>query len=50
MKPRSRMTANATKSNTLTASVPQDLSGKRLDQTLAALFPDRTRSQLQQWW
>lgn len=31
------------------ATVPQELAGKRLDQALAAMFPDVTRSQLQQW-
>lgn len=34
---------------TLTAHVPADLAGKRLDQVLAALFPDYSRSRLQQW-
>jgi 23S rRNA pseudouridine1911/1915/1917 synthase len=31
------------------ARIPAELSGKRLDQALAALFPDFTRSRLQQW-
>jgi 23S rRNA pseudouridine1911/1915/1917 synthase len=29
--------------------VPAELAGKRLDQALAAMFPEVTRSQLQQW-
>ncbi|GMR03573.1 MAG: 23S rRNA pseudouridine(1911/1915/1917) synthase RluD [Gammaproteobacteria bacterium] len=33
----------------LSARIPQEYAGKRLDQALAALFPDITRSQLQQW-
>lgn len=33
----------------LTARIPPDHAGRRLDQALAALFPDITRSQLQQW-
>ncbi len=31
------------------AQVPAELGGKRLDQALAAMFPDATRSQLQHW-
>lgn len=31
------------------AEIPPDLAGRRLDQALAALFPEVTRSQLQQW-
>jgi 23S rRNA pseudouridine1911/1915/1917 synthase len=31
------------------ATVPAELAGRRLDQALAAMFPDATRSQLQQW-
>lgn len=31
------------------AEIPHDLAGQRLDQALVALFPDVTRSQLQQW-
>lgn len=31
------------------ARIPAELSGKRLDQALAVLFPDFTRSRLQQW-
>lgn len=34
---------------TLTASVPEAFAGKRLDQALAALFPQYSRSRLQQW-
>ncbi|HEY8553474.1 MAG TPA: 23S rRNA pseudouridine(1911/1915/1917) synthase RluD [Burkholderiales bacterium] len=32
-----------------TAEIPPEYAGRRLDQALAALFPDVTRSQLQQW-
>ncbi|MHB1141131.1 MAG: 23S rRNA pseudouridine(1911/1915/1917) synthase RluD [Sulfuricaulis sp.] len=35
--------------STLSASIPPGLAGQRLDQALAALFADITRSQLQQW-
>jgi 23S rRNA pseudouridine1911/1915/1917 synthase len=31
------------------AVIPSELAGKRLDQALAAMFPDVTRSQLQLW-
>ena len=31
------------------AEIPQELAGHRLDRALAAVFPDVTRSQLQQW-
>ena len=41
------MTDHATE--TLTAQVPEDLAGKRLDQALARLFPDYSRSRLQHW-
>ena len=34
---------------TLKAEVPSDLAGKRLDQIAAQLFPDFSRSRLQQW-
>lgn len=33
----------------LQASVPQDLFGKRLDQALAEMFPDYSRSRLKEW-
>lgn len=33
----------------LNATVPPELSGKRLDQAVAYLFPDYSRSRLQQW-
>ncbi|BAU48785.1 ribosomal large subunit pseudouridine synthase D [Sulfurifustis variabilis] len=33
----------------LSARIPPEQAGRRLDQALAALFPDITRSQLQQW-
>jgi 23S rRNA pseudouridine1911/1915/1917 synthase len=31
------------------AEIPRELAGQRLDRALAAVFPDVTRSQLQQW-
>lgn len=34
---------------TLAAQIPEDLDGKRLDQVLARLFPDYSRSRLQHW-
>lgn len=34
---------------TLTARVPEDLAGMRLDQCLAEIFPDYSRSKLQTW-
>ena len=37
------------KAKILTARIPAEYAGRRLDQALAALFPDITRSQLQQW-
>ncbi len=33
----------------LQASVPEHLAGERLDRVLAELFPDFSRSRLQQW-
>jgi len=33
----------------LTGRVPPEMAGRRLDQALAALFPDYSRSRLQQW-
>lgn len=33
----------------LQAAIPNELAGKRLDQVLAQLFPDYSRSQLQEW-
>ena len=33
----------------LTAQIPEEMAGKRLDQVLAELFPDYSRSRLQQW-
>ncbi len=36
-------------SETLDAVVPQVMAGQRLDQVLAALFPQHSRSRLQQW-
>ncbi len=38
-----------TKAKVRVAEIPRDYAGRRLDQALAALFPDVTRSQLQQW-
>ncbi|MBI3897037.1 MAG: 23S rRNA pseudouridine(1911/1915/1917) synthase RluD [Gammaproteobacteria bacterium] len=38
-----------TKAKLRVAHIPGDYAGRRLDQALAALFPDITRSQLQQW-
>src|SRR3990172_5674384 len=35
--------------STLSASIPPELAGQRLDQALPALFADITRSRLQQW-
>lgn len=43
------MTSEPKNSKILATSIPAELGGKRLDQALAALFPDITRSQLQQW-
>lgn len=37
------------KAKTRAAKIPPDCAGRRLDQVLAILFPDVTRSQLQQW-
>jgi 23S rRNA pseudouridine1911/1915/1917 synthase len=37
------------KAKTRVARIPPDFAGRRLDQALASLFPDVTRSQLQQW-
>lgn len=37
------------KTVTLSATVPEHLDGKRLDQALAVLFSDFSRSRLQQW-
>ncbi|MFU8798264.1 MAG: pseudouridine synthase, partial [Gammaproteobacteria bacterium] len=35
--------------HTLTAHIPQDFAGLRLDQALARLFPEYSRTQLQSW-
>ena len=43
------ITASMDKAKVLTAVIPDEYAGRRLDQALAALFPDITRSQLQQW-
>lgn len=42
---------SATRAQTLelAAVVPRDAAGRRLDQVLAALFPDYSRTRLQQW-
>jgi len=37
------------KTETLTAVVPVEMGGNRLDQALAQLFPDYSRARLQQW-
>jgi 23S rRNA pseudouridine1911/1915/1917 synthase len=34
---------------TLTAEVPIELGGKRLDQILAQMFPDYSRSRIKNW-
>ena len=41
--------ASMDKAKILTARIPAEYAGRRLDQALAALFPDITRTQLQQW-
>jgi 23S rRNA pseudouridine1911/1915/1917 synthase len=33
----------------ITAQIPEDMSGMRVDRALAALFPDWSRARLQQW-
>ncbi len=38
-----------TQENKLSARIPPELNGQRLDQALATLFADITRSQLQRW-
>lgn len=38
-----------TKHIALTATIPEEMSGLRLDQALAQLFPDYSRSRLQTW-
>ncbi len=38
-----------TRTISLTATVPEELSGKRLDQALASLFNEHSRSRLQDW-
>ncbi len=43
------ITASMDKAKILTARIPAEYAGRRLDQALAALFPDITRTQLQQW-
>lgn len=43
------MKPDQVKSHNLAAVVPQDAAGQRLDQVLAALFPDFSRTRLQQW-
>lgn len=37
------------KTESLSARVPDDLAGLRIDRAMAAMFPEHTRSQLQQW-
>ncbi len=43
------MTATLKKVRKFAALVPEEAAGKRLDQVLAELFPDYSRSRLQQW-
>ena len=38
-----------TEAKKMTARIPPELAGQRLDQALAVMFSDITRSQLQQW-
>jgi 23S rRNA pseudouridine1911/1915/1917 synthase len=38
-----------TNSEHLSQVIPDELSGKRLDQALAAMFPDYSRARLQRW-
>lgn len=38
-----------TKPINLRAVIPEELAGKRLDQALAALFPEHSRARLQEW-
>jgi 23S rRNA pseudouridine1911/1915/1917 synthase len=40
---------NTETEQTLTAQIPPEQAGRRLDQALAVVFPDFSRSQLQQW-
>ena len=40
---------HVTEENKLSARIPPELAGQRLDQALATLFADITRSHLQQW-
>jgi len=42
-------TMNETTVQTLHATVPEELAGRRLDQALAALFPQYSRSRLKGW-
>jgi len=41
--------AGRTQTQELAAEVPPEAAGRRLDQVLAALFPDYSRTRLQQW-
>ena len=43
------MTNQQNQSQPLSASVPRDLAGRRLDQVLGQLFSDYSRSRLQEW-
>lgn len=43
------MTADEQDDETLTLEIPSESAGKRLDQALAALLPDFSRAQIQQW-
>lgn len=42
-------TMNSETEHTLGAQIPLDQAGRRLDQALVAVFPEYSRSQLQQW-
>ena len=43
------VSAGRTQTHELAALVPPEAAGRRLDQVLAALFPDYSRTRLQQW-
>jgi len=42
-------TGQSDSDNCLVAAIPPEFAGKRMDQALAALFPEFSRSRLQQW-
>lgn len=41
--------SDKSESNVLSEAIPDDLAGKRLDQTLARMFPQYSRSRLKSW-